>query len=109
MRTKAIIVVMWGIALGIILNGYYRSGNSGLPNPRSIAAPSYLYGVLAISSEFLEGLPVVLAVGLTAALFYRTNPALAGTSPDAKPTKGKPNAVPKNKAGKPVPQTRKVK
>lgn len=109
MRSKAIVVVMWGIALGIILQRYYRVGNSGLPNPRTIAAPSYLYGVLALTSEFLEGLPVVLSVGLTAALFYMTDPKLAGSSPDAKKPKGKPNAVPRNQAGKPVPQTRKVK
>jgi hypothetical protein len=108
-RQKSIIVVMWGIALGIILNRYYRNGNSGLPNPRAIAAPSYLYGVLAITSEFLEGLPVVLSVGLTAALFYMTNPNLAGSSPDVTKPKGKPNAVKRNQAGKPVPQTRKVK
>lgn len=75
---------MYGVALSIILKRWYDAGNSGLPKPDVIVAPSYLYGVLALTSDFLEGLPVVLAAGLTAGLYYAVHPSKA--VPAGKPT-----------------------
>lgn len=75
MSSKAFIIFLYGVALSIIVKRWYGNGNTGLPSPDVITAPSYLYGVLALTSDFLEGLPVVLAAGLTAGLYYATHNA----------------------------------
>jgi hypothetical protein len=112
MKHKSVIVMMWGIAGFIILSRWYKAGNTGLPNPQLIAAPSYLYGVLALASEFLEGLPVVLSLGVTTGLYFATHPVKEtgeGIITEPMVPTPKTKAVPKNAAGKPVPQTRSVK
>lgn len=63
--------MLYGVALYFVLQSYYREGNTGLPNPRVLMAPTYLYGILTLASDFLEGFPVVLAGGLTVALIWQ--------------------------------------
>lgn len=72
---------MYGVALFFILQKYYKNGNSGLPSPTALTAPTYLYGILALSSDFLDNFPIVLAAGLTVALIWQ-----AQSSPTATPT-----------------------
>lgn len=74
MNSKSFVITLYGIALFLILSRWYKAGGSGLPEPRLIVAPSYLYGVLALTSDFLEGLPVVLAAGLTFGLAIAVHP-----------------------------------
>lgn len=95
---------MFGIANVIILKRWYAAGNGGLPHPQVIAAPAYLYGVLALASEFLQGLPVVLSVGLTVGLWYAVHPAQAKKDEPATATKPKTSL-----SGTNTPQTRSVK
>lgn len=71
MRNKAIVLFMFGVALYFILRAYYRQGNTGLPNPQVLSAPTYLYGILALAADFLAGFPIVLAAGLTMALVWQ--------------------------------------
>lgn len=73
MSRKAFILAMYAVALYIVLTRWYKAGNSGMPNPSVVTGPSYLYGILALTSDFLEGLPVVLAAGLTAGLYWRVS------------------------------------
>ena len=75
MSSKAFIIFLYGVALTITIKRWHNNGNTGLPTPDVIVAPSYLYGVLALTSDFLEGLPVVLAAGLTVGLYYATHNA----------------------------------
>lgn len=80
MNRKAFIVSLYFVALFIVLRAQYKHGQKGIPEPGSIAGPSYLYGVLALTSDFLQDLPTVLAAGLTVGLYYATH---------KQPTKGK--------------------
>lgn len=66
---------MYGVALFFILQKYYANGNSGLPSPTVLTAPTYLYGILALSSDFLDNFPIVLAAGLTVALIWQAQSA----------------------------------
>ena len=73
MSNKAFILAMYLVALFIILKNYYNKGNSGMPYPTTITAPSYLYAVLGLTADFTGGVSTVLAAGLTLGLFYRTH------------------------------------
>lgn len=95
MNVKSFIISMYAVALFIVLRRWYNEGHTGLPAPSVITGPSYLYGVLALTSDYLEGLPTVLAAGLTVGLFYATR-----TQP-----KQQPSQAP---AGKPIGQRRAV-
>jgi hypothetical protein len=68
---KAAILFMYGTVLFFVLRRYYAQGNSGLPTPTVLAAPTYLYGIAAITADFAGGLPVVVAAGLTVALIWQ--------------------------------------
>jgi len=91
---------MYFVALFIIVKNYYNKGNTGMPYPTTITAPSYLYAILGITSDFTEGLSTVLAAGLTLALFYRTH---TGSDPII-PGTVKVSSIPKDKP-KPKSQT----
>lgn len=67
---KALILMLYGVALTFVLKNYYKT-ESGLPTPTVIRNPTYLYGILALASDFLEGFPVVIAAGLTVALIWQ--------------------------------------
>jgi len=68
---KAFILALYFVALFIIVRNYYKTG-SGMPYPTYVTAPSYLYAVLGLTSDFTGGLSTVLAAGLTLGLFYAT-------------------------------------
>lgn len=69
---KAFILFLYGLTLYITLKAWYDEGNQGLPEPGQIAPASWLFGILALAADFLEGLPVILAAALTFALWERT-------------------------------------
>jgi len=81
---------MYGVALFFILRRYYANGNSGLPSPTVLAAPTYLYGIAALTTDFAGGFPVLIAAGMTMALIWqtetkKTSPGMpAGSSPPLK-------------------------
>lgn len=81
--SKALIIFMFGITLYVTINAWYKEGNTGAPDPTVIAPAAWLFGVLALTADFLEGLPVILAVALTFILWERTTPA---TKPTTKQT-----------------------
>lgn len=73
MSNKAFILALYFVALFISVKNYYTQGGSGMPYPTSITAPTYLYAVLGLTSDFTGGLSTVLAAGLTLGLYYRTH------------------------------------
>lgn len=77
---KAVVLMLFAVAVYFILDAYYKEGNSGLPNPSVLTAPTYLYGALALSADFLEGFPIVLAAALTMALIWQTQDKQKSTS-----------------------------
>lgn len=86
--SKALILFLYGASLWITISRWYGAGNSGMPDPQVIAPASYLFGILALSADFLEGLPVVLALGLTFILWEKSPPTKASaktTNVAAKP------------------------
>lgn len=70
---KPILLFLYGVALYFVLKQYYKNGHAGLPEPQIIRNPTYLYGLLAIVSDFTAGLTVPIAAGLTVALIWQTN------------------------------------
>lgn len=70
---KSLVIGLYGIALFVILRKYYAEGNSGMPNPKVLANPTYLYGMLLLASDVVGGLPIILALGLTVALVWQAN------------------------------------
>jgi hypothetical protein len=70
MNRKAFIMSLYIVAQVIVLKRWYAAGNTGMPKPSLITGPCYLYGVLAITSDFLQGLPIVLAAGFTVGLYF---------------------------------------
>ena len=94
MGRKGYILFLYGIALYIVTKRYYQT-NTGLVSPSTIAPTTYLYAVLALTSEFLEGLPIVLATGMTVSLYWiDSKKTTAKPSTPAKATPSKSN-VPK--------------
>lgn len=75
--SKALVIFLYGVTLYITLSRWYGAGNSGLPEPRVVAPASWLFGILALTADFLEGLPVILAAALTFIL-YLERPASTG-------------------------------
>lgn len=67
---KAVILFSFGTAVYIILKKAYSEGHTGIPEPQLLGPPAYLYGLLALSADFLGALPAVLAVGLTVSLLW---------------------------------------
>lgn len=66
---KSIILFLFLVAVYVSLSA---EKTGGLPNPRKVAPAVYLYGTLALLSDFMGGLPVAIAAGLTVALYWRT-------------------------------------
>lgn len=81
--SKALVIFLYGVTLYITLSRWYGAGNSGLPEPRVVAPASWLFGILALTADFLEGLPVILAAALTFILYLERPAAGSGTN---KPT-----------------------
>lgn len=73
---KAVILALFGTALYFVLRNYYKNpNNTGVPNPQALVGPFYLYAILALASDFLAGLPIALAAGLTVALIWDADKA----------------------------------
>lgn len=73
---KALILAFFGTALYFVLRNYYKNpNNTGIPNPQALVGPIYLYSILALASDFLAGLPIALAAGLTVALIWDADKA----------------------------------
>lgn len=84
--SKALVVFLFGLTLYITLNAWYKEGNTGTPDPSVIAPSAYLFGILALTADFLEGLPVILAAALTFILWERTQkPASTGSKSAKQP------------------------
>lgn len=81
---KALILFLYGVALYFILRRYYQT-ESGLPKPNVLVAPTYLYGILALASDFMEGFPIVIAAAVTVAFIWQVQ----GTATTATTTKTK--------------------
>lgn len=70
---KPFILFLYGTALFWILRSYYKDpANTGMPRPQTLSAPTYLYGILSLASDFTGGFTVPLAAGLTVALIWQT-------------------------------------
>jgi hypothetical protein len=99
MNPKSTILGIYLLALFIILRHWYNQpGNSGMPYPTAITAPSYLYAVLGIASGIVGNIATVLAVGLTLGLYYRTHqgkpPIVIQTGPSGTKATITPHKVP---------------
>ena len=83
---KGAILFLYAVALSVILRRYYKT-ESGLPKPSTIVGASYLYGILALSADFLETVPLPFAAILTVALIWRTQATeTPATTATKKPT-----------------------
>lgn len=80
---------MYGVALYFVLRKYYQNGNSGLPIPSVLVAPTYLYAILALTAEFTGGFTIVLGAGLTMALIWQAQ----GSKGTASAPAGSPTGV----------------
>lgn len=90
---KAVILALFGTALYFVLRNYYKNpNNTGIPNPQSLVGPVYLYAILALVSDFLGGLPIALAAGLTVALIWDADKAGATKNYNQGQTQTKTNA-----------------
>jgi hypothetical protein len=67
---KAVVLFAYGTAVFFILRKAYQEGHTGIPEPSLLAPPTYLYGILALSADFLGTFPVVIAVALTFGLMW---------------------------------------
>ena len=67
---KSVILFSYGTALYLILRKAYQEGHTGIPEPSLIAPPTYLYGILALATDFVGGVAVMIAIGLTFGLMY---------------------------------------
>ena len=90
---KSLILFLFVIAVYISLS---HEKITGMPSPRKIAPAVYLYGSLALASDFLGGFPVAIAAILTAGLWWRTHPETQTKKPSepVKPHPYKPAKIP---------------
>lgn len=71
--SKAAIIFLLGATLYITISKYYAAGNTGAPPPQLIGPAVYLFGILTLAADFLSGVPVAIAAGLTVILWERAN------------------------------------
>lgn len=81
---KAVVLFAYGTAVYFILRKAYQEGHTGIPEPSLLAPPTYLYGMLALSSDFLGSLPVVIAVALTFSLMWGFQDMADGKTPNGR-------------------------
>lgn len=72
--SKAFLLFLYGISVYITLDAWYKNGNSGMPDPAVIAPATWLFAILALASDFLEGLPIILGAASTVILYERSHP-----------------------------------
>ena len=97
---KSFILALYGVALYFVLRNYYRQGNTGIPDPRVIGAPTYLYGILSLVTDFTGGFTIPLAAGMTFALAIRNTGTQSPSSNSVSAaTAGSPQRQSVKKAG----------
>lgn len=67
---KSVILFAYGTALYLILRKAYQEGHTGIPEPSLLAAPTYLYGILALAENFVGGIATFMAISLTFGLMW---------------------------------------
>lgn len=85
--SKSLILMLYTATLVVVLKAWYgQASNTGMPTPSVIAVPTYAYAILLISSDVVEGLPTVFALGAFFAFWNQANSAKpdAGTKPATK-------------------------
>lgn len=102
MNRKAIILVLYGVALFIVLRQYYKT-NSGLPSPQTIRNPTYLYALLAIATDIIGGAGIVIAAGATVALAWQAQNAAKQQQQQAKQTQQQESGAFKQNPSQPLP------
>lgn len=81
--------MLYGVAVYWILREYYKDPtNLGMPRPKVLSAPTYLYGILSLASDFTGGFTIPLAAGLTLSLIWQTNAKNASNSLNYKTQSG---------------------
>ena len=71
---KSLLLFLYGVSLYITLSAWYKNGNSGIPDGTVIAPATYLFAVLLLTANFLQGLPVILGTASTLVLWERSRP-----------------------------------
>lgn len=90
---KSYLLFLYAVSLYITLNAWYKEGHSGIPDPTVVGPATYVFALLLLLSNVLEGLPAILGTALTFMLYLRAH----GQNPppsklNTKPTTIKPNA-----------------
>lgn len=70
---KAYLLLLYSISLFITLNAWYKQGNSGVPAPTVIAPATYLFALLLLAANFLDGLPAIVGTSMTMLLYLRSH------------------------------------
>lgn len=86
---KAYLLLLFSVSLYITLNAWYKEGNSGVPAPTVIAPVTYVFALLLIAANFLEGLPAITGTALTMMLYLRAH---GQTSNTATPSQSNPKS-----------------
>jgi hypothetical protein len=86
---KAYLLLLYSVSLFITLNAWYKQGNSGVPDPSVIAPATYVFALLLLAANFLDGLPAIIGTSMTFILYLRAhgeNPSgvKAKTNPKSK-------------------------
>lgn len=77
---KPLILFLYATAMYFVLSTWYKRGNTGIPDPRVIAAPTYLYSILDLVSGFTGNLTVPLAMGMTFILVVQAKNGVTTTA-----------------------------
>lgn len=70
---KAYLLLLYSISLYITLNAWYKQGNSGVPDPTVIAPATYVFALLLLAANFLDGLPAIIGTSMTFILYLRAH------------------------------------
>jgi hypothetical protein len=73
MPSKAYLLLLYAISLFITLNAWYKEGNSGVPAPTVVAPVTYVFALLLLAANFLEGLPAIIGTSMTFLLYLRAH------------------------------------
>lgn len=84
---KSLILLMYSVVVYFILRKWYAQGNTGIPNPQILVGPTYLYGILALSADFADNLPIVIGAGMTFAFILQaqSQPSKIDVNPATNP------------------------
>lgn len=60
---KALILMLYAATLVVVLKKWYGQGNTGMPEPTPMAAPTYAYAIILVASSFVGDLATIVALG----------------------------------------------